>query len=43
MVEYFQTRKEDILAAILEKLAIDKELEEKLHGAIKDFKATYKP
>jgi len=43
MVDYFQTRKEDILAAILEKLAIDKELEEKLHGAIKDFKATYKP
>jgi len=43
MVEYFQTRKEDILTAILEKLAIDKELEEKLHGAIKDFKATYKP
>lgn len=43
LVEYFQTRKEDILAAILEKLAIDKELEEKLHGAIKDFKATYKP
>lgn len=43
LVEYFQTRKEDILAAVLEKLAIDKELEEKLHGAIKDFKATYKP
>ena len=43
LVEYFQTRKEDILAAILEKLAIDKELEEKLHSAIKDFKSTYKP
>ena len=43
LVEYFQTRKEDILALILEKLAIDKELEEKLHGAIKDFKSTYKP
>jgi F-type H+/Na+-transporting ATPase subunit alpha len=42
LVEYFKTRKEDILAAILEKLAIDKELEEKLHGAIKDFKGTYK-
>jgi F-type H+-transporting ATPase subunit alpha len=42
LVEYFQTRKADILAAILEKLAIDKELEEKLHGAIKDFKGTYK-
>ena len=43
LVEYFQTRKEDILALILEKLAIDKELEEKLHAAIKDFKSTYKP
>ena len=43
LVEYFQTRKEDILAAILEKLTIDKELEEKLHGAIKDFKSTYRP
>jgi F-type H+-transporting ATPase subunit alpha len=43
LIEYFQTRKEDILAAILEKLAIDKELEEKLHGAIKEFKGSYKP
>jgi F-type H+-transporting ATPase subunit alpha len=43
LVEYFQTRKEDILASILEKVAIDKELEEKLHGAIKDFKSTYRP
>src|SRR5246500_2181358 len=43
LVEYFQTRKEDILAGILEKLAIDKELEEKLHSAIKDFKSFYKP
>src|ERR1700681_2609825 len=43
MVEYFQTRKEDILAGILNKLAIDKELEEKLHAAIKDFKGFYKP
>ncbi len=43
LVEYFQTRKEDILTAILEKLAIDKELEEKLHGAIKDFKGIYRP
>ncbi len=43
LVEYFQTRKEDILAVILDKLAIDKELEEKLHSAIKDFKGFYKP
>jgi F0F1-type ATP synthase alpha subunit len=43
LVEYFQTRKEDILKSIVEKLAIDKELEEKLHSAIKDFKGLYKP
>jgi F-type H+/Na+-transporting ATPase subunit alpha len=43
LVEYFQTRKEDILAGILDKLAIDKDLEEKLHAAIKDFKGFYKP
>jgi F-type H+-transporting ATPase subunit alpha len=43
LVEYFQTRKEDILATIVEKRAIDKELEEKLHAAIKDFKGFYKP
>src|ERR1700677_3828585 len=43
LVEYFQTRKEDILAGILNKLAIDNELEEKLHAAIKDFKGFYKP
>jgi F-type H+/Na+-transporting ATPase subunit alpha len=43
LIEYFQTRKEDILAAVLEKLTIDKELEEKLHSAIKDFKGSYKP
>ena len=43
LIEYFQTRKEDVLAAILEKLAIDKDLEEKLHSAIKDFKGSYKP
>src|ERR1700683_3730707 len=43
LVEYFQTRKEDILAGILNKLAIDKDLEEKLHAAIKDFKGFYKP
>jgi F-type H+-transporting ATPase subunit alpha len=43
LVEYFQTRKEDILATIVEKRAIDKELEEKLHAAVKDFKGFYKP
>src|SRR6202051_3576338 len=43
LVEYFQTRKEEILATILNKMAIDKEMEEKLHGAIKDFKGFYKP
>jgi len=43
LVEYFQTRKEDILATIIDKRAIDKDLEEKLHSAIKDFKGFYKP
>jgi F-type H+-transporting ATPase subunit alpha len=43
LVEYFQTRKEDILTSIVDKRAIDKELEEKLHGAIKDFKGFYRP
>src|SRR5256884_9059404 len=37
--EYFETRKEDLLQLILEKLAIDKELDEKLHAALKDFKS----
>ncbi|MGA8659829.1 MAG: F0F1 ATP synthase subunit alpha [Chthoniobacterales bacterium] len=41
--EYFQTRKEELLQEILNKLAIDKELEAKLHAAIKDFKSFYKP
>jgi F-type H+-transporting ATPase subunit alpha len=41
--EYFETRKEDLLQLILEKLAIDKELDEKLHAALKDFKSFYKP
>src|SRR6202030_1977054 len=43
LVEYFQTRKEEVLATILNKMAIDKEMEEKLHSAIKDFKGFYKP
>ena len=43
MLEYLTTRKEDVLAAILDKLTIDKEVEEKLHSAIKDFKSSYKP
>jgi len=42
LVEYFKTRKENLLSAVLEKQAIDKELEEKLHAAIKDFKSFYK-
>jgi F-type H+-transporting ATPase subunit alpha len=42
LVEYFKTRKENLLSAILEKQAIDKDLEEKLHTAIKDFKSFYK-
>src|ERR1700738_4373855 len=41
--EYFETRKEDILQLILEKLAIDKELDEKVHAALKVFKSFYKP
>jgi len=41
--EYLETRKEDLLKLILEKLAIDKDLDEKLHAAIKDFKSLYKP
>jgi len=43
LVEYFQTRKEEILGSIRDKRAIDKELEERLHAAIKDFKGFYKP
>jgi F-type H+/Na+-transporting ATPase subunit alpha len=43
LIEYFQTRKENLLAAILENQAIDKNLEEGLHAAIKDFKSFYKP
>jgi F-type H+-transporting ATPase subunit alpha len=43
LVEYFQTRKEDILTTIIDKRAIDKDLEERLHSAIKDFKSFYKP
>src|SRR5712672_3264393 len=41
--EYFETRKDDLLKLILEKLAIDKDLDEKLHAALKDFKLFYKP
>ncbi len=43
LVEYYQTRKEDLLATIRDKRAIDKELEEKLHSALKDFKGSYRP
>jgi len=41
--DYLQTRKGEVLAEILDKLTIDKDLEEKLHSAIKDFKSFYKP
>ena len=41
--DYLQTRKSDLLTEILNKLTIDKDLEEKLHSAIKDFKSFYKP
>jgi F-type H+-transporting ATPase subunit alpha len=43
LVEFFKTRREDLLGIVIEKQAIDKELEEKLHAAIKDFKSFYKP
>jgi F-type H+/Na+-transporting ATPase subunit alpha len=43
MADYFRTRKEDVLKAVLEKLAIDKELDQQLQAAMKDFKSFYKP
>ncbi|MBV9491255.1 MAG: F0F1 ATP synthase subunit alpha [Verrucomicrobia bacterium] len=43
MEEFFQTRQEDLVKRLLEKLAIDKELEEGLHAAIKEFKSFYRP
>jgi F-type H+-transporting ATPase subunit alpha len=43
LMEYFETRKDDVLKEIVNKRAIDKELDEKLHGAIKDFKGSYRP
>jgi F-type H+/Na+-transporting ATPase subunit alpha len=43
LAEYFRTRKEDVLKAVLEKLAIDKDLDQQLQAAIKDFKSFYKP
>lgn len=43
MAEYFRTRKEDVLKAVTEKLAIDKELDQQLHAALKEFKSFYKP
>jgi hypothetical protein len=42
MADYFRTRKEDVLKAVLEKLAIDKELDQQLQAAMKDFKSFYK-
>src|ERR1700678_3375678 len=43
MADYFRTRKEDVLKAILEKLAIDKDLDQQLQAAMKDFKSFYRP
>lgn len=43
MADYFRTRKEDVLKAVLEKLAIDKELDQQIQAAMKDFKSFYKP
>jgi F-type H+-transporting ATPase subunit alpha len=43
MADYFRTRKEDVLKAVLEKSAIDKELDQQLQAAMKDFKSFYKP
>jgi F-type H+/Na+-transporting ATPase subunit alpha len=43
MAEYFRTRKEDVLKTVTEKLAIDKDLDQQLHAAIKEFKSFYKP
>jgi F-type H+-transporting ATPase subunit alpha len=43
MQDFFRDRKGDLLRTIVDKLALDKELEEKLHAALKEFKAFYKP
>jgi F-type H+/Na+-transporting ATPase subunit alpha len=43
MADYFRTRKEDVLKSVIEKLAIDKELDQQLQAAMKDFKSFYKP
>jgi F-type H+/Na+-transporting ATPase subunit alpha len=43
MAEYFRTRKEDVLKAVTERLAIDKDLDQQLHAALKEFKSFYKP
>jgi F-type H+-transporting ATPase subunit alpha len=43
MAEYFRTRKEDVLKTVTEKLAIDKDLDQRLHAALKEFKSFYKP
>ncbi|HEY0792411.1 MAG TPA: F0F1 ATP synthase subunit alpha, partial [Chthoniobacterales bacterium] len=42
MQEFFQTRREDLLQGIVDKQAIDKDLEGGLHAAIKEFKSFYK-
>jgi len=41
--EFFQTRQSDLLQRVVDKRAIDKELEEGLHAAIKEFKTFYRP
>jgi len=43
LLEFVRNRRQDLQGEILQKLAIDKELDEKLHAAIKEFKSFYKP
>jgi F-type H+/Na+-transporting ATPase subunit alpha len=43
MREYFLTRQEGLLKQIVDKRAIDKDLEGALQAAIKDFKTCYRP
>jgi len=43
MHDFFRDRKGDLLQTIDEKLALDKDLEEKLGAALKEFKSYYKP
>lgn len=43
LLGFVRDRRTDLQGEILQKLAIDKELDEKLHAAIKEFKSFYKP